>query len=284
MVVCGLNQVMRHRFCFALLCILLSFSLFSCQKEGVFLPKKKLIQRNCYAMGYPEAITSYDYIWDDDLLVGIKGTGTTFELSYDDQHRLSQVVCNEEVAVYHYQKKLLNAIDYYVGDSLYYTIRVKHEGKKISGYGYLLNVYVKSLEESKLRPLILGDEASRVFADMENSKYVHGEGSYYYGADFVWDGDDISQVIYTESITPSYRFIGQISTQKYTYTYEKLKNPFHGLLTIEGLGVANLSAHCASSVNDGDVYVTNFTYESKGKFPVRRTSSDGAVEEYVYEE
>ena len=75
-----------------------------------------------------------------------------------------------------------------------------------------------------------------------------------------------------------------MSTQKYTYTYEKLKNPFHGLLTIEGLGVANLSAHCVSSVNDGDAYVTNFTYESKSKFPVRRSSSDGAVEEYVYEE
>ena len=276
MVVCGLNQVMRHRFCVASLCVLLSFSLFSCQKEGVFLPKKKLIQRNCYAMGYPEAITSYDYIWDDDLLVGIKGAGTTFELSYDDQHRLSQVVCNEEVAVYHYQKKLLNTI--------YYTIQVRHEGNKISGYGYHLDVYVKNLEDSKLRPLILGKEASQVFADMEKSKYVHGDGKYYYGASFVWDGDDISQVIYTESITPSYRFIGQISTQKYTYTYEKLKNPFHGLLTIEGLGVANLSAHCVSSVNDGDAYVTNFTYESKSKFPVRRTSSDGAVEEYVYEE
>ncbi len=235
-------------------------------------------------MGYPEAITSYDYIWDDDLLVGIKGAGTTFELSYDDQHRLSQVVCNEEVAVYHYQKKLLNTIDYYVGDSLYYTIQVRHEGNKISGYGYHLDVYVKSLEESKLRPLILGKEASQVFADMEKSKYVHGDGKYYYGASFVWDGDDISQVIYTESITPSYRFIGQMSTQKYTYTYEKLKNPFHGLLTVEGLGVANLSAHCVSSVNDGDASVTNFTYESKSKFPVRRTSSDGAVEEYVYEE
>ena len=235
-------------------------------------------------MDYPEAITSYDYIWDDGLLVGIKGAGTTFELSYDDQHRLSQVVCNEEFAVYHYQKKLLNTIDYYVGDSLYYTIQVRHEGNKISGYGYHLDVYVKSLEESKLRPLILGKEASQVFADMEKSKYVHGDGKYYYGASFVWDGDDISQVIYTESITPSYRFIGQISTQKYTYTYEKLKNPFHGLLTIEGLGVANLSAHCVCSVNDGDAYVTNFTYESKSKFPVRRTSSDGAVEEYVYEE
>lgn len=284
MVVCGLNQVMRHRFCVVSLCVLLSFSLFSCQKEGVFHPKKKLIQRNCYAMGYPEAVTSYDYIWDDDLLVEIKGAGTTFELSYDDQHRLSQVVCNEEVAVYHYQKKLLNTIDYYVGDSLYYTIQVRHEGNKISGYGYHLDVYVKILEESKLRPLILGKEASQVFADMEKSKYVHGDGKYYYGASFVWDGDDISQVIYTESITPSYRFIGQMSTQKYTYTYEKLKNPFHGLLTVEGLGVANLSAHCVSSVNDGDASVTNFTYESKSKFPVRRTSSDGAVEEYVYEE
>ena len=283
MVVWVLNHGVRHRFCLAMLCVLLSFSLFSCQKEGVFLPSKKLIQRNCYAIDYPEAITRYDYIWDDDLLVGIKGAGTTFELSYDDQHRLSQVVCNEEVAVYHYQKKMLNTIDYYVGDSLYYTIQVRHEGKKISGYGYHLDVYVKNLEESKLRPLILGKEASQVFADMEKSKYVHGDGSYYYGASFVWDGDDISQVIYTESITPSYRFIGQMSTWKYTYTYEKLNNPFHGLLTIEGLGVANLSAHCVSSVSDGEACITNFTYESKSKYPVKRTSSDGEVEEFVYE-
>lgn len=278
----------------------LMFVFASCEKEGVFNPKKKISEI------YKSSSYSYDgetyntpkylserWNWDGKILKSVDYYDNDGSLDYSetytyDKNRLTKVSWGS-TSYYElvYDKNKLSSINYYYSGTLSETLKAKHDGSKIVGFeytGYDAKGAMARVPASAFRfilPAANVEDIAKAFAKISEKAVTKDIETY--NIDFVWDGNNISEVKYTEGA-----YIYSIE-----YEYDSKINPFYGLFDISEIDVTTIMSKNNITkfmeIEDGETYIENFEYEYDGNVPVKRInrySSEGyssvSITEYEY--
>lgn len=274
--------------------MVLIFVMASCQKEGVFNPKKK-IDRVYYSFrsnAYGESTTTGKYVkevwdWDNNILKGIAFYDEDGDLqytetySYDKNKRLSEISwgSNSKYTMI-YDGKHLSRIDYYSGSTLEEQIDITHDGNRISEMK--ITDFDSKAAAAPMSPTIFRfflpnfDEqsAAKVLARINTAKATKSTETY--TIKFEWDGKNIKKL--TEEMGPYKSTIN--------YTYDDMANPFKGLFDIdeftflEACSANNVVKETA--IFEDEIEESSYSYVYDGKYPTSKTYSYDNGEEYSY--
>lgn len=270
----------------------LIFVVASCEKEGVYNPKKK-IDRVYYSFnnnGYTYYISNTDkYVkevwnWDKNVLKGISFYDLDGMLeyvenySYDNKNRLSEISWggNGKYTLT-YDGKHLSRIEYIKGSSVEEVMEVSYDGKRLAEIK--ITDFDSDSKAAPMSPAIFRfflpnlDEQStaRLLDKINTAKAAKAAESYI--IKFEWDGKNIKKI--TEEMGP-YRYTME-------YTYDNMSNPFKGLFDfdeftmLENFSDNNVVKETAIYDNEISEYTYCYTYD--GKYPTTKTYN---ANEYSY--
>ncbi len=274
---------------------LLAFA--SCQKEGVYNPKKKIAKIYEYSLSttensYGGETFSYadttpkhmtqEWTWDGKLLKSIsyynydeRGKQSVFsykmDLTYDGK-KLSKVSeGSNNYANYIYDGNQISKIESYNDGELSCVMEITHDGKKISKV--VMTIYEEDAPET-LAKFALNSvvPSQKVVETIFAHRKAKAAVSMTETIEFTYDGGNVSQLLVTygeERMTSD-------------FTYDEMKNPFQGNYALVAGGEGEASFINENNVltertvwsNNGesnDADTDTYTYEYDGKYPVSRT-------------
>ena len=278
----------------------------SCNKEGQYSPKKKISKISYSEMEKDEFWDGHSWITDEEeLLPAYVGQvwnwngkqlesidyydydGTfvaTDNFSYNGK-QLSTISWSTGRYDFIYEKGKLSSIEYYYGDTKSAVYDITRDGKKISKITYTVINSVRGAEVHPLPSCVLG-------LNIPTPKSKHSDasadpkGSTTYEYSFEWNGDNVSDMVYT---SPLY-------SARYSYTYDNKLNPFYGLWNedaVEGefdaetgfsiLMFKNNIAHCTVTDED-ESFDLEYTYTYQGSYPTTATVTYTELDEDIDDE
>lgn len=292
----------------------------SCNKEqeGVFNPKKKIVE--VYDCNDDTRELSQRWNWDGDLLKSIAHYNNgniylTENMTYDKKDRLVKTDCgNGDSMVIAYEKKLMTTIKIYDGGLLteQYTVK-RNDDDAISGFTYkVFNVdamnekHASMLQHSVICDAVLPHElrtgiekARPVIAKVLKANGGNNKMDVEVPISYTWTDNNITTISFSLSL------FGENLGATYTLQYDNKKNPMHTLFTRDdvvydgpftaGLALSenNLTLMTSIVSEDGDSYTETdaYTYTYDGDYPTRVVNtytvededSDIDITEYVYQ-
>lgn len=295
-----------------LLIALMIMTFTSCDKDGVYNPKKKINRIFTSSAGDSKQLEE-TWTWDKNLLTKIDfGENYVYRFEYDGK-RLAKILSSDGNTTINFfydgskYDKVEENYKYSVEEDLYSysisaltTYKFTYDGSKISKitvnhtstYTYDLpfdfkGEVVKHAPKSKLSPLrfFLSEESCKKVAEIRSAKEENKNSETYtstYTITLTWDGNNVSKEVY-EEVTD-----GELYTYSYTFTYDKEKNPYYGLFVGESESFISFSknnvAKIAATNSDGVYAEKNFTYRYEDGFPIERMEiEDGSTYTTYYE-
>ena len=259
----------------------LLFVMASCEKDGVYNPKKK-IDRIYYSFSSSEDswMNTGKHVkeiwkWDKNLLKSITYCDENGEPMYTENYayekkRLSEITWGKNGKyTLIYDKKHLARIEYYSGNTLEETMVFSYDGKHLSEIK-ITNFDSKSVSAPMPAAIFRFflpnfDEqcATQLLNRINTAKKTKSNESY--TIKFEWDGKNIAKTI------------EDWGSNKYTnsYSYDNKKNPFKGLLDFdeftytEVYSANNVVKEITTYENEIDEYTYVYTYD--GKYPVTKS-------------
>jgi len=272
---------------------LLAVAFVSCQKDGVYKPKKKIAKvynewttttvttdsdGSRTVTNVQNPFVAEEWTWGDKTLNSVMHKDkdgkvtSTVNYTYDDKNRLAGSTCGSEKAEYVYNDdKKLQSIkitdsddpDYSVVIEITYADKLPASVKTVRSYSFKsLSAFAKSVIPSYISEAIEADQ-------MRTKTTV----SYTYNTTIEWDGKNISQVVTTGE-----------NGYKYTtaYEYDGKTNPYKGMYSDmeDDFDIAysknNIVKKTVSRVNGNETrtVVTEYAYEYDGKMPSKITYTE----------
>lgn len=268
---------MRNLAKIIMMALVLVFVASSCQKEGIYNPKKKIerITRE-YIYTDENSSTSEKYVsqiwkWDGNLLNSItfyaadgdvNGTET---YNYDGK-RLASIDCGyDEKYVFNYDGNKISRIDYFDNNTLESQYVFIHDGSKISQID--VTFYDNDAKKAVLPTALLNfvmpgnAEVAREMTAKINQKIDVKADSYSYSWKIEWNGNNISKMTIDYGVA---RYVNEFS-------YDSKKNPYFGLFDFEVVGPYEFASQnnviTYTETEDDDITVTNFYYTYDGSYP-----------------
>ena len=256
------------------------FCLSSCQKDGVFNPKKKISKISIQIEGEKEIVVTEVWTWDKDKLMG----NGYAKFEYDGE-QLSKIVLNP----YTYTKCIykgnkLDKMETYSTYGSYNTLVsaniFEYKGSKMSKI--IVEDYSpnnKSTEVKTINPLqfVLPQQLSEgIMEHIQMEKDEKGTSSY--TISLTWNKDNIEKMV-TEK-----KSNGTLITQTKAYTYDNKKNPFYGLLYPNPTSSKNNVIKETSTSSEGKTQYTEsvYSYTYKDNYPIeRKTTINTAIGPYT---
>ena len=270
---------------------LLAVAFVSCQKDGVYKPKKRIakvynewkttrvVTDASGSTTTTDSIQPYvcqEWTWDKKTLNNIlykefEGDGSwSVKFSYDDENRISGCTDGEEKAEYAYNDdNLLQSIKFTDDSDAVTTMEFSYDGKvPVSITTTWTRTYDKKLSNFA-KTIIPSYICSAIEAGRLHSKSTTVTRSM--TSVFEWDGENISSVVTTDADNDKYTT---------TYEYDNKLNPFRGMyanLYDEEpsydiiYSKNNVTKITDSYVWDNTTYTdeTEFSYEYDGKLPIK---------------
>ena len=270
---------------------LMAVAFVSCQKDGVYKPKKKIAKisnewttttvetdangsRTVTTVQNP--FVAEEWTWGDKTLTSImykdkdgKVEGTA-SYTYDDKNRITGATCGDEKVEYTYNDdKKLQTIKISDGPDDVTTIEIAYEDKVPTSVKTVNTYTFKNL--SKFAKSVIPSYISDAIEDDQ----LHSKASVSstYNTAIVWDGKNISQVVTT----------GENGYKRTTtYEYDGKTNPYKGMYAgmSDDFDLAyskNNVVKVTSSRVNGNATIsteTEYTYEYDGKVPSKITYTE----------
>lgn len=261
----------------------LLFVMGSCQKDGVYNPKKK-IDRIYYSFSSSEDswMNTDKYLkevwnWDKNLLKSItyydeEGEKMFTESYKYEKKRLSEVTWGTNSKyILNYDKKHISRIDYYSENTLSGTFNFTYDGKHLSEIEIisLVNKGASSPMPAAIFRFFLPnfDEqcATQLLNRINNTKSRKAKESY--TLKFEWDGKNISKIteVWDDDLSST------------SYYYDDKTNPFKGLFDIDEFYYTDI--YSANNVvkeissYENEISESEYVYTYDGKFPVTKSYS-----------
>ena len=287
---------MRKRTTFLLfLGMLLAFSMTSCEKDGVYIPKKK-IQRVFFSTNNTDKYLAEEWYWNKNLLGTINHIDDSrIEYFSYEGKRLSRVdnYINSEHTTYEYDGKYLKSSSYYYKDNLEATAQYTYSGKKLSSESITLySAKASGKKQAKVLTQFFPKEVNEIINRHSKSLFAPnpGKGVLTYKVQYTWDGDNISTIMLSgdgETMTISLQYDDKINPKKgfyELYSYENVDN-------IDGGGSMfsknNVTKAIFTYEGENDVYTFTYQYD-KDNYPTMQithypsyTYYDWDCEDYI---
>ncbi|MDL2227569.1 hypothetical protein LJC30_01610 [Odoribacter sp. OttesenSCG-928-L07] len=254
------------------LIVALSFS--SCEKDGVYNPKKKIskihIQQNDY-----DKFLSEEWTWNKDKLMkrvffDDNSEDNTYQ-DYEYEGNLLSKINNSNGSEINfvYTDKKLSKVEYSRDGQIIQLYEITHENNKVSQV-YIATNYNFKGENIKLSPLdlFLPKECVDIFnKNISECKLSKNDNMYITINDYTWDGDNIV-------IIDSEQSYGDEKTiRKHTFNYTNSLNPYYGFFLGSHFGLSKNNPSFTKVTIDTEGYHFESTYnyeykfDSGGKFP-----------------
>lgn len=274
----------------------------SCNKEGVFNPKKKISKiytSNSYTINgnttTSDKTLSEEWTWNkNNTLAKIDAHGfyeTTETYTYDKKRvtRIDGVATNTSGITgggtssytYHiefkYNSKELSEASYYDGNELQTKLTFTHQNGKISKIE-LFEMNLENMDKNikalhSILPEHLYSNLEKMYKNRLSKSNTKGDASIIY--EFTWDKNNISKAVCTAQWVEGYE------KDIMEYKYDNYSNPFYGYLSPE-MGeysgadyfsknnITQITTQYQTSFDNdkGDTNIENFNYTYEGKYPV----------------
>ena len=245
-----------------MLVVVLAFS--SCEKEGVFNPKRKISKittTTTYEAAHIEPDShSETWNWGKKTLESIEfGNGNILKFEYDKKNRISKSYYANEANVvlnYSYDGNELSKIELHGAGKVWLKMEFEYSKSKISKITYTEYNFNEESNQKQMRALSLfipqhvceNIERFHKTAVQKNSSKATDD--YILTIELTWENGNISKEVYIEDG-------GDSSTC--TYKYDNNKNPFRGY----EIGDLNLT----TSLSENNVTSYFYTIEQEGNGP-----------------
>jgi|BioPla2DNA2_1021312.scaffolds.fasta_scaffold45916_2 hypothetical protein len=252
----------------------------SCQKDGVYNPKKKIEKIYGVYDGIKELEETWT--WDKNLLTKVAyREGYEYDVFEYDGKQLSKVTSYDEgVAlsyyVFTYEKSKLVKIEEFDEGKLFMTISVEHDGKKIVKMTLKLvdddDKNIKSVRSNKTFATIMRNFLPQPIIDKIIENSMRKADDYESIVEFVYEGDNVSKMTMTD----------KNSSTSMAYTYDDKLNPFYNNLNGAGeSGAATalsknnpLTSAMTTTVEGEEIKINGtYSYVYDGKYPIEVTYS-----------
>lgn len=274
----------------------------SCNKEGVFNPKKKISKiytSNSYTINgnttTSDKTLSEEWTWNkNNTLAKIDAHGfyeTTETYTYDKKRvtRIDGVATNTSGITgggtssytYHiefkYNSKELSEASYYDGNELQTKLTFTHQNGKISKIE-LFEMNLENMDKNikalhSILPEHLYSNLEKMYKNRLSKSNTKGDASIIY--ELTWDKNNISKAVCTAQWVEGYE------KDIMEYKYDNYSNPFYGYLSPE-MGeysgadyfsknnITQITTQYQTSFDNdkGDTNIENFNYTYEGKYPV----------------
>jgi hypothetical protein len=220
---------MKRNTVLMMMTIALTIGSYSCKKEGVYHPKKKIAR--IYYQGYNEAKELLEkWTWDGNSLSKITAGDNSFswQFQYKDK-RVDRIVSSEgDYFVFSYNKKLIQHIELFSENgTLIDLYEFDHTKDKITTvtntyYGYKNN---SNQQNSQYLTMGLRYFLPQTIADnlplqqKQNSLSNRKAAKFVIVYEYVWDKDGNIKNLYISNTSGSY--------MEYSYKYDGAHNPFY---------------------------------------------------------
>ena len=270
--------------------VLMAVAFVSCQKDGVYKPKKKIarisrsweIDNSLTGKSSAESYTCEEWKWNDKTVesrtrferkvnlisneVYFEPTKTTY--SYDDKNRIIGAQYDDKKIEYAYNDdKKFSKITVYDGANLESTVELNYEDKVLSSLKIIQ--YGNTLKSAKALSFVLSSQIVDAICqneEMSDVEHMQAKDAKITNTDVTleWDGKNISRIV-----TKSENY-----TKTVTYEYDGKLNPYAGLycgetVSAEMYSKNNVIKSTSNYVRDG--YTSDITenveYEYDGKVP-----------------
>ena len=255
---------------------MVAFAFNSCQKDGVYKPKKKISKIYTSEDG-GDRILQETWNWDGKVLTSITYDDDVVVKFEYEKNQLIGLSSGGSRIIYTYEGKQIDKITYMDGNEEIASYTFKHDGKFISGVDVVLdNNYLKSsrLLEVAFRgidPTIAETQVAQFKACQAEAK-----GLYKYSDVYEYDHNNVIGLKRHDNNNNDFT---------YTFTYSKNLNPFYHLLAPEGLGDDvtgyGLSKNAVESYHYEDTYIESRVIDMTitfpkldGKYPVEETRTE----------
>jgi hypothetical protein len=218
----------RNTVLLMMMAIALTIGSYSCKKEGVYNPKKKISR--IYYQGYEAAkILIEKWTWDGNSLSKITAGDNSYfwEFQYKDK-RIDRITSSEgDYFIFSYDKKLLQQIELFSENGtlvdLYEFDRTKDKVTTVTNtyYGYKSNSiqqnshYLNMVLRGFL-PQPIADDLS--LKQKRNSSPDRKAATLVITYEYVWEKNNIKS-LYVSYSSGDY--------EEYSYKYDKFRNPFY---------------------------------------------------------
>lgn len=250
-----------------------AFALTSCTKEGAYNPKKKISKIYVTKYGNSEQL-SETWTWDKKTLTSINMEGSTINLSYDKNNRLSSATSGTSSMTYEYDGKFLSKITCTEDGELAGTYTFTHDGKTISHIkmeivdGLFSNspVYAATMR-------MIPAEITQTMQECAAQNAIKGI-VITYDYDLTWEKNNVTQIVMKSN--------ADSHTYTFTYTYSEYLSPFRcsffGSDVIDNLcancpfGLSkNLPVSCHVDWGESTHRDIEYTYTYTDKYPLTET-------------
>lgn len=287
---------------FVLALVALTFLFCSCNKEGVYNQKKKILSVDYQVVGDGPQELLEDYTWDGNKLKRKLFRGSVLSQFMDDVDlvptyngkrivRVDEKISGEYVD-YIYDGQLLSKLIYHSKDEVV-NATVEHQNGKISRIFF--KAKSKTNGEKLMKMLLPPSKIQMVSEQVEQA--TKNLNPIDYELLFTWKGDNVIKI---ELLNDRYKMVSELE-------YDNKLNPyaidwvdfgselqmFQNILDGQMLAMSkNNITKCYSEVITGfssgepriGAYTELTTYEYDGKYPVKatRTDEEGSYEEIFY--
>ena len=263
----------------ALVACMVAFAFTSCQKDGVYKPKKKISKIYTSKDG-GDRILQETWNWDGKVLTSIVfNDDEDIEVKFEyDKKQLTALTSGDARILYTYDGNLLDKITWMDGNEEVASYTFKHNGKFISAVdavidnGYLKNTRLLDVAFRTIDPIIAETEVAQFKACQAEAK-----GLYKYGDIYEYDHNNVVSIKRHDNNNDDF---------VWTYTYsDRYLNPFYHLLSPEGIADDvvgyGLSKNAVASSHYEDTYISSRVIDMEvtfpkldGKYPVEETRTE----------
>jgi hypothetical protein len=246
----------------------------SCEKEGVYHPKKKISKVYGQPGGSPKELIE-KWTWEGKNLVKIANATNTFYRTFKyEKDRISKITWNDgEYLSFIFDGKYIKKVEYHAAaGELYETYSFKHTKDKITTITREMyeGDYLSKKDVAATLRLFL--PVQTVEPVLNKKRPALAKEPYMITIELQWDGDNVktsTEVLYDRR---SYR-----CTQEVTYKYDKNINPYYyfvenfsssknNVISEEGL-VTETESYMGETYTDSDTYTYEYDIIYDGKWP-----------------
>ena len=200
----------------------------SCKKDGVYNPKKKISRT--FEQSYGEELRQF-FTWDKNKLSKINYGDGSFSVFEYNKNQVSKIIeSNGDYITFTYDGSKINKMEHFHKGKLKLVNRFEHSGNKITkmtAEGYDDDDdYMKSKKNDILNFIlpVRIDENTKVAnhkSHKKNKKATMTSATRKY----TWKGNNVVQLDFEQILND-----GEVHTATLKFTYDKMNNPFYGLL------------------------------------------------------
>lgn len=217
------------------------FCLNSCQKDGVYKPKKKISRVVTKAEliydGFTNVTTSFaeNWVWENNQLFYIQDDNGLSEFFYEE-NKISKIINDGQIIYFYYQNSRLESIEINsFGRKVYFIVEERENGKitkfrtESDDYferGKTSTDLLASFEEvTPLLRLFLADPIVDVLRKEYMTRYhdfAESKGKVYAEVELTYDGNNVvkQKISYSEEVVDE-------DQATYIFIYDDKKNPYY---------------------------------------------------------